>query len=307
MSEESAARRLAPIEAPEALPTGARPAYDLTELLRLAARPFAEAEAGYEALYARIPDQYQARDWRTHHYDLTWIAGLDWPVRGPVPALLQPRRYFVVIGGAVGFGARADRPFGRRLAEQTGLACLNLSRAGLSPAAALAAAGGLMPWCREAAFLVVEAMPVPGLPAADAEAEAAAGAVWEEAMRDFLDLAGRPAMLLSLRAPGPAEPARGDPGFDRLDRLAARAEPVFCMTGGGLPSRAVNRFTGARDRFRHQDAATDAVFPGGPLQSAYPSDAMHAAAAAALAASATVRTALRGRGGLRDGGARPAG
>jgi hypothetical protein len=241
--------------------TGARPVFDLAEVLRLGCLPFAAAEAGYEALYGACPLQYQARDWHTHHYDLTWIEGIGWPLRGPVPDLLPARRYFVVAGGGRSFGARADRPFGHRISDATGLPCLNLSRGGMTGRLLAALWPGLLaPWAEAAAFVILEAADPAG-EAEDAAADAALAAI-----------------AATLSCPGLV--LRFCPAGDR--RASAPGDPVVRVPR--VPpgrSRAINRFNGAGALFR-TGTAGGGFAAIGPDQGWYPTDADHETAASAL-------------------------
>lgn len=331
-----------------AYPTDARPVYDPTVFMRIMRDNYEDAEDRLEAYFRRQGEQYQARDWRSHDYDLTLIRGVSYPIRGPVPDVLEDGRYFVVLGSAASFGARAHRPYGQRLADKIGMPCLNLSKSGIGPEWLLARyETNYAQWIEGAAFVVVEATSARSVsnsayemlpdgtkartrngPSGEVvkinreirdlylngKAEDASALIteslnnYETLTRRLVDKISCPTALiyLSRRDPGnvnrrnlhrkPRAEAKqflsSHPHYvDRtaLRRIAKSVEVVECVTDSGLPSRAVNRFTGASEMWHRIDP--NGNVKGDPIESQtyYPSDDMHADACAALLETDVVR------------------
>jgi hypothetical protein len=146
--------------------TEAQPVHDQDRIGEIAAgissgTDFADRAAKLSEIYeAEDPTVcYQQRDWRMVDYHHTRVAHVDYAVRGPVPDVLEPGRYFVTLGSAITFGACIQRPYATILSESLGMPVLNLAFSGASPEFFVKHhAEGLRHWLAGAAFVIVETM-----------------------------------------------------------------------------------------------------------------------------------------------------
>ena len=144
--------------------TNAQPVYDKQKCRDLAKdiRTQADFELVQQQLYqvyASSTGQYQPRDWKTCDYDLHRIDRITYPIRGPVPDSITPKRYFVILGSATSFGTCVSTNYGHLLARQLGMPCINLSHAGASPEFFVRSdLEGVRWYLAHAAFAIVETM-----------------------------------------------------------------------------------------------------------------------------------------------------
>ena len=110
--------------------------------------------------------EYQESDWRVVDYqafcldegiiDRTTKRPLY--IRGPRPARLEKRRYFVVLGAAQAFGRFCALPFSTILAERLDLPVLNISHGGAGPSFFCGDNKRLLDYVNNACFVVIQAM-----------------------------------------------------------------------------------------------------------------------------------------------------
>jgi hypothetical protein len=79
-------------------------------------------------------------------------------LRGPRPARLEPRRYFVCLGAAQTFGRFCAAPFPTLLGERLALDVLNLGRGGAGPSFFAEENERLLAYINDARFAVVQVM-----------------------------------------------------------------------------------------------------------------------------------------------------
>jgi hypothetical protein len=94
---------------------------------------FREAETEIDNWYKRGGHHYSIRDWRILDYNACIISGVDYPVYGNPPELVEPGEYFSVLGSAHSAGVCSLRSYVDILSSLSHLPSINLSRGGNSP------------------------------------------------------------------------------------------------------------------------------------------------------------------------------
>lgn len=77
--------------------------------------------------------QYQGRDAAVVDYELFELPELEYTLRGPRPASLEPRQYAAVLGAGQSFGVLVRDPYVHMLQRAIGFPFLNLSVGGSAP------------------------------------------------------------------------------------------------------------------------------------------------------------------------------